>query len=235
MVTFLKGGDPIYEGQDNPHRKGYNSGMIVYKITNLVNGKFYIGITKRLLCQRWGRHMYDARRGAPYPLQRAIAKYGPGLFKRQVLKVCASVEEMKAEEIRLIALWGPEYNASKGGESRNGAVTSPETRVKQSVAKKGIVLPHMFRKATAETRLKMSVSQRGCKKKQPIHNIENLLRVGMATRLRQARKVVCQTHQLEFDSVCLAAKHYNMYPAQVQKVCAGMRKAARGLEFRYGD
>ena len=33
---------------------------IVYKITNVLNGKIYIGITTRTLEERWQQHCYDA-------------------------------------------------------------------------------------------------------------------------------------------------------------------------------
>lgn len=50
--------------------------MIVYAITNLINGKRYIGLTEFSLKRRWSQHTHYARRAKPTAIHRAIAKYG---------------------------------------------------------------------------------------------------------------------------------------------------------------
>jgi hypothetical protein len=52
--------------------------MLIYKVTNLVNGKIYIGQTRHAIEQRWERHVNRAR----YNLKKkeafcsAIRQYG---------------------------------------------------------------------------------------------------------------------------------------------------------------
>lgn len=49
----------------------------IYKITNLINGKIYIGQTRFSIKKRYERHLYEAQRGVlQYPLYKAIRKYG---------------------------------------------------------------------------------------------------------------------------------------------------------------
>jgi hypothetical protein len=51
--------------------------MVVYKITNLANGKIYIGKTTKSLGRRWAVHKYMAKIGKGCPiLSAAIRKYG---------------------------------------------------------------------------------------------------------------------------------------------------------------
>lgn len=35
--------------------------MIIYKITNTVNGKVYVGLTTTTLCNRWCKHKQDSK------------------------------------------------------------------------------------------------------------------------------------------------------------------------------
>lgn len=52
----------------------------IYKITNQVNGKVYIGQTRNLIEHRWQHHLYKGRNpdrpDTDYPLYRAMRKYG---------------------------------------------------------------------------------------------------------------------------------------------------------------
>ncbi len=61
----------------------------VYKITNLVNNKCYIGSSNNVY-QRWNEHKDNSRRpnsnSYNYPLQQAFRKYGEQNFKFEILK-----------------------------------------------------------------------------------------------------------------------------------------------------
>ena len=48
----------------------------VYILTNIVNFKVYIGITKQKVSARLGQHKSDSKRGSQCPIHRAIRKYG---------------------------------------------------------------------------------------------------------------------------------------------------------------
>lgn len=58
----------------------------IYKITNKVNGKAYVGKTTDTVQVRWGEHLKDSKRKrcANRPLYRAIGKYGADAFKHRL-------------------------------------------------------------------------------------------------------------------------------------------------------
>jgi len=69
---------------------------IIYKITNKINGKFYIGKTVTSLEKRMSSHKKDRRNITP--LTRAIDKYGWENFDVEVLWK-GKVDELNEKEI----------------------------------------------------------------------------------------------------------------------------------------
>jgi group I intron endonuclease len=99
--------------------------MLVYKITNNVNGHGYIGITQCALAKRWREHLCAARTGSDKRLYRAMRKYGTDNFSIAVLYEADSFQELQAVERGLIASHGTYasggkgYNLTSGGEGRD--------------------------------------------------------------------------------------------------------------------
>jgi group I intron endonuclease len=52
----------------------------IYVVTNRVNGKRYVGQTRRTVARRWQLHSWRAARGAQTHFERAIQKHGPAAF-----------------------------------------------------------------------------------------------------------------------------------------------------------
>ena len=110
--------------------------MIIYKITNKVNGKIYIGQTIKTLERRWYQHTKAKDNSA---FHKAVRKYGAANFIVEQIDVACSKEELNAKEKYWIEYYGTMtsqngYNMTEGG--RSGAVDlkrSEET--KQRIAK----------------------------------------------------------------------------------------------------
>lgn len=86
---------------------------LIYKTTNLVNGKYYLG-------QHQTKNKDDTYLGSGKLLLQAIKKYGNESFKREILYECSSVDEMNQKEKEIVTqeeVSNPEcYNARIGGE-----------------------------------------------------------------------------------------------------------------------
>lgn len=122
--------------------------MIVYKITNILNGKLYFGITKYSLQKRWNEHKCKSKSGKSH-LYLAIRKYGITNFIIEKICECKTEYEMYDLEVYFIKLHktnNPDfgYNNSIGGEfSSKGKKLSEETKLKISkYQKERIRKPH---------------------------------------------------------------------------------------------
>lgn len=140
----------------------------VYKITNKVTGKIYIGITNQGSGARYRHHWYEARIGESAPIHKSMAKYGEENFTLEIIDFADTYEELKEKE----KFWIKElnsmdrkigYNLTEGGDGTFGRMHSEET--KEKIRQKAI-----GRKASDETKKKMSETRKGkCSEKQREH------------------------------------------------------------------
>jgi hypothetical protein len=101
---------------------------LVYRITNRINGKGYIGMTSRTLEQRWASHQSAARQNSPFRFHSAIRKYGPDVWEFEVLAENMTIDEARIFEEQAIEKYGLQtktgYNAKPGG--CGGWIVPPE-------------------------------------------------------------------------------------------------------------
>ena len=116
---------------------------IIYMITDLTNGRCYIGQTMRWP-ERAEEHFRAAARGVAHPLYGAIRKRGVASFRREILcDGLLDVRSADAVERFFIGVFGSNqrgqgYNLEAGGLGK-GEI-SPETRAKLSAAARSRVL-----------------------------------------------------------------------------------------------
>jgi group I intron endonuclease len=96
-----------------------NYRYVIYKITNSVNNKVYIGKTICTLCSRINKHKYDSIRKNSY-LYTAIRKYGWDCFSCNILEKCVDRGHLNEREIYWIDLYDSTnkkngYNLHPGG------------------------------------------------------------------------------------------------------------------------
>ena len=97
--------------------------MIVYKISNNINNKVYIGITTHSLEYRWSRHLTEGRnKNNTKHLYRAMRKYGLDNFSIEQIDSTDDFEELGKLERYYIKKYNSQnpdkgYNLTAGGES----------------------------------------------------------------------------------------------------------------------
>lgn len=109
--------------------------MIIYKITNTINSKIYIGQTIKKLSERIHGHLADVKRNRNTKIARAIRKYGFENFNFEVIDYALFQEQLNELEKKYIKLFNSNtnqfgYNLLSGGNQ--GGKHSEETKLKIS-------------------------------------------------------------------------------------------------------
>lgn len=96
----------------------------IYKITNSLNNKCYIGQTKRNPQLRWYEHKYYANKGVTYKsaLYNAVQKYGIDCFSFKILEEIENdmLDEREMYYINMFDSFYNGYNNTSGGDGNKG-------------------------------------------------------------------------------------------------------------------
>lgn len=135
----------------------------IYKTTNLINGKIYIG-------QHTSNKFDDTYYGSGYNVKAAIKKYGKNNFKCEVVQECFSYDELNEREKYWINYFNSQdrsvgYNLCEGGVApRYDGTNHPMYGKHHTVeSKHKNSLSHLGKHHSAKTLQKMSNSQKGKK------------------------------------------------------------------------
>lgn len=142
--------------------------MMIYKTTNLITGKIYVGKNSN------GNRSYL---GSGVLLKRAIKKYGRQNFRKEVLEICDAHDWEEREQYWIQQLNSRDpnigYNVAPGGEGVGHGKDSPhygkhftnEHRYKLSQShigiQSGINCPSFGKRKSEETKRKMSLAKLG--------------------------------------------------------------------------
>lgn len=95
----------------------HQEAIVIYKATNLINNKVYIGSTKNFR-QRLSQHKQQSRTGPFSNFQRAIRKYGFDNFKFEI--ICSVIDYNYADEIEQWFI--DHFNSIKNGYNAVGVL-----------------------------------------------------------------------------------------------------------------
>jgi len=154
---------------------------VIYKITNTITGKFYIGMHST-------NDLTDGYMGSGIRIKNSIRKYGVENHKFEIIKECANREELALSESRIITndlLNNPLcLNLKSGGEKVNlvGGNLSRETKTKMSEASK---------QKWADPEYKAKMKKIHSEREHSYHHIEamTLAKLGVPRSIETKRKV----------------------------------------------
>lgn len=178
----------------------------VYRHTNKINNKVYVGITKQKINKRWnyGR----GYKGSSY-FYSAIQKYGWDNFEHKVLIHGLTKEQAEAWEKKLIKVWeltNPRngYNLNSGG---NAGSLSRQSRLKVSQNNSRYYLGKNLKKETID-----KIKENSKKK-----------------------AVLCVETGIIYESIHEAGRTLNICIPHISTVCKGntSRKIAGGYHWKY--
>lgn len=139
----------------------------IYYIQNIVTGKRYVGSAKSLH-DRYKWHVRDLEKNKHHSikLQRAWNKYGADKFCFVVVKFVSDLDTIYEHEQSFMDLYkcvDNGYNICPTAGSRLGQKFSDETKLKMSLSQKGKPRPTSSYKRSDETKARMSLAQRSFK------------------------------------------------------------------------
>lgn len=103
----------------------------IYKITNNINGKFYIGKSNNIE-RRWKEHCSPTRyKYSNIPLEWAIHKYGKENFSLEILQECSidKLDSLETYWINKTNAIEDGYNCNKGGEKGTRGEQNPNAKL----------------------------------------------------------------------------------------------------------
>lgn len=120
---------------------------IIYKITNKINGKIYIGQTTKSLNIRLNQHRHNMNKNINLPLYNSMRKYGESNFTYEVIDTAESQEDLDSKEMYWIEYLNSYfysdnsngYNMTIGGGGISGYEFSDEVRKNMSESRKGLL------------------------------------------------------------------------------------------------
>lgn len=217
--------------------------MLIYKITNKLNSKIYIGQTIQSLQKRWSHHCNDKKRCCR-KLANAIVKYGPENFTIEQIDVACTREELDVKEIYWIKHYdsmNPDkgYNLLGGGNKNH--VVGEETRRLLGLASRGRKCPEHVKN------ILRAVKQGKPRPKEVVEKMRQT-KISLGTHKGEKNWFYGKTGELSptavavrnitlnkiFGSINEAGRFCgNKDCSSIVKCCKGKRKRAYGYEWEY--
>jgi group I intron endonuclease len=226
--------------------------MEIYKATNLINGKQYIGKTIFAMEIRQTKHISNLNtvKKRHYPLYSAIKKYGKENFEWVVIDTAETEEELNAKEIYWIKFYdtlSPKgYNLTDGGDGQSGHKHSEETKKKISENNywRGRLGVNSGKKFSDEHRENLSKAHKGKPTKivydERVRSILREQKLGEKNPMYgkqspRVRKVINLDTLEIYDSLTDITRITGIVWQNVRKVCIGNRKTAGGFRWMFYD
>ena len=190
----------------------------IYKITNLINNKIYIGqVYNKTIYDRFNRHIKDASSQSRSYIDRAINKYGKDNFVVELIEECKNCNELNNKEKYWISFFNSTnhdigYNLTDGGGGNTYKYkTNEELNVikdKISKANKG----KQYHKIVYTDEVKHKISE---SKKKKIYKCD--LNMNIIE---------------EFDSITEAAFSINLKMSSISKCLKNSKYTAGGYKWK---
>ena len=223
--------------------------VVVYLVTNKINGKQYVGQTVRPVEERWKDH---CRVKDENYFHRAIRKYGADNFSVEVIDTATTPEELDEKEVywikKLNCLFPNGYNLRDGGNvSGRGkfGVYNPKAKLIYQFRLDGSMVNGYYGVGEAErlTGYCPSSILRSLKTKTMLTGgclwfyadefTPELLRERIDNHSPRRKAVVCRETGEVFESLSAAARKYGTQATCVSLCCKGKAKTTAGYHWSY--
>ena len=202
----------------------------IYKITNLINNKIYIGKTYKTIEKRFQEHILDSRKKTEEhrPLYSAMRKYGIENFKVELIEETNNPEEREQYWIEYYNSYHNGYNATKGGDGK-AYIDRQEVL---NLWNQGLLIKEIHNQTGRdEKQISLILSELGVSKEEKEHR--RILFRGTPVGMFDLKT---DEFLMSFESASAAARYMGRnYPWQISDVCKNKRLSAYGYKWKYLD
>lgn len=199
----------------------------IYKITNNINEKIYIGKTNLSITDRFKQHCRDSSKYLERPLYRAFNKYGIENFSIEAIEEC-SPEEASNKEVYWIEYYRSfkeGYNATKGGDGKPYL----DYDLIYNTYKKTKSLKEAAKLCNCnEDSVSNIIKQKGITQEEILQNYKKNQSKTVAMIDKQSGEII-----KVFTGTREAGHFLNKGHQHIQEVCQGKRKSAYGYFWKY--
>lgn len=203
----------------------------IYKITNDINNKVYIGKTEFNIEKRWKEHCRDSQKNyINRPLYNAMKKYGTEHFNIELIEECNNPEEREKYWIERYRSFKYGYNATLGGDG------------KKYLDYDLVIATYKELKSIKETAQKLNINEKS------VHNIliennEQIINSQTINKEKQGSMINQYTLDGKYIQTFISLgdalialgkdKGSNGAKSHISDVCKGKRKTAYGYIWKY--
>lgn len=225
----------------------------IYQITNLVNGKRYIGLSnniKRRFMEHKTPKNFCSKNNVLY---KSIRKYGLSNFYFEVLEEVENIESLPQREVFWIDKLKPEYNMNDGGLGNCGFTVSKETKSKlksigksqwlsKSSEEKNFIIsnnlkgPRNKHEVLPETRAKLALANIGKKQSEETKRKRSeSMKIATIGNKNGNKKVIAIKNGIEtiYSSVIEASKSTGVCTWGIRQVTHNKALTSKGYEFKF--
>ena len=207
----------------------------IYKITNLINGKIYIGKTTYTIKCRWQQHVSASKTNPDkqdynYLLHKAIRKYGENNFSVETLEEVPEGQNLSSREI----YWIDFYKSCVLEEENNGYNMTYGGEGVSKINKQEIY--NLWNDGLGSVKISKLTG----------HSISSIKKIldtfsKYSKEIDFARNTGKIVHQFNekgellnsFPSITNAAKSVNVDPSVINKCCHGQKQSAAGFFWSF--
>lgn len=220
--------------------KNYNKNYegVIYKATNTINGKSYIGATCHSIRQRQLDHIERALRNESGKFQEAISTYGEEAFEWTMIDTAQTINELAEKEKKYILNYSSKedgYNTDSGGGFKKDVYQYDiyEGKLLNTYSSLSDAAKNVEVTKQDISRACLSINKR-CNGYYWSYNYKEPFKPDKDTRKKKVLQFTLDGDFIaEYSSVSEASRQTGISKTCISRVCREERKKTRNFIFRY--